>query len=131
MQKLIIMVTRALWYLAPSCFFRCISCCSHHPPIHYTGINREAVELSDLLCFGSLHLHFPLLESSPSPPMPGSSSSFTPCRSIPGFSLIPQASLGPHHLAYSTLMPCFPACGNRGPWLIFDSFSICSTMLGT
>lgn len=59
MQKLIIMVTRALWYLAPSCFFRCISCCSHHPPIHYTGINREAVELSDLLCLRIFAFAFP------------------------------------------------------------------------
>lgn len=36
-----------------------ISCCSHHPPIHYTGINREAVELSDLLCLRIFAFAFP------------------------------------------------------------------------
>lgn len=101
-----------------------------HPSIILESTERQWSCLTYFV-LGSLHLHFLLLESSPSPPMPRSSSSFTPCRSIPGFSLIPQASLGPHHLAYSILMLCFPACGNRGPWLIFDSFSICSTTLGT
>ena len=56
MQKLIIMVTRPLPAFSVPCS---ISCCSHHPPIHYTGINREAVELSDLLCLRIFAFAFP------------------------------------------------------------------------
>lgn len=95
------MVTRALWYLAPSRFLCSISCCFLHPPIHYTGINRKAMELSDLLYLRICAFPFP---PRISPFSSHASILIFPCKAIPGFFLIPQASLAPHHLADPAVM---------------------------
>lgn len=101
MQKLISMVTRALWCLAPSWQSVPSAALSTHSSI-ITEINRKGSCLSGLLCLRIFAFPFPPSRISPFSPHALILPIFR--KAISAFFLIPQAFLGPHHLAGSTGM---------------------------
>lgn len=132
MQKRITMANRALWCLAPSCFFSFIPCYPPSTHFHSNKINRNAMVLSDLVCLSVFAF---LCLPSWIPPFSSRAWILLIFYSIWGYLGVPSdvpgfplpCSLG--RFCCSAL--CFPAHCNRGPWLILDSFPMSGTGLGT
>ena len=97
-----------------------------HPLSRYTVINRKAMVLSDLLCLGIFAFPFPPSRISPFSPPAGILLIFHSMQDYTRF--LPKTP----SFHWQMLLEClFPSSWQRGPCLILDNFSICSTRHGT